>query len=98
MFRKTLLAIAAAGVLGTAAFVSTPASAHGSRHGGWHGGSHGGSHGGWHGGWNRPHHQSWGPRFFHRPAYAGFYNPCLRRTVVLTPWGPRTRLVNICAY
>jgi len=49
----------------------------------------------WHGGWG---HYAFGPRFFYRPAYTGYYDGCLRRRVAYTPWGPRVRWVNVCGY
>jgi len=46
----------------------------------------------WNGGW---HHGFWGPRvgFYAGPAY---YNSCLRRQWVGTPYGPRLRWINVC--
>jgi hypothetical protein len=80
MLRKTILAIAAAAALGTAALAPTSASAWGG-HGGWHGG-------GWHGGgW----HRGWGPGFY-GPGYGG----CMVRRWVYTPYGPVLRWVNRC--
>jgi hypothetical protein len=52
----------------------------------------------WHGGWYGGHHGFWGPRFYYRPAYTGYYDGCLRRRVVYTPWGARVRLINVCGY
>jgi hypothetical protein len=85
MFRKLMLAFAAAGALGTASLASTtPAAA-------WYGGWHGG----WHGGWG--HHHVWGgPRIVVAgPSYV-VANSCLRRQLVQTRWGVRYRTVNVC--
>ncbi len=39
-------------------------------------------------------------RFYGGPAFVvgGDYDDCLRRRIVDTRWGPRVRVVNICAY
>jgi hypothetical protein len=46
--------------------------------------------GGWHGGWH-----GWGPHF---GLYVGptYYNPCMHRQWIDTPYGPRLRWVNVC--
>jgi hypothetical protein len=81
MFKKTILAVAATIALGTAVLApTTAASAHGFH--GFHGGHHGWGHG-----WGR----NWG----------GFgvtvVGPsCYEYQTVMTPRGPRTRLVNVC--
>jgi hypothetical protein len=80
MLRKLSLAAVAAASLALAALAPTSASAWGGGHG-----RHG--HHGW--GWS-------GPRFYAAaPAYYG-YGGCYVRRLVLTPWGPRSRLVNRC--
>lgn len=82
MFRKIVLTLATAAVVGGAALSPTTASAWGGGHG-------------WHGGWRpapiyRPYH---GPRFYApRVAFGG----CYVQRVVPTPWGPRVRMVNRC--
>ena len=86
MFRKLVLTLAATAALGTAALTttSTPAAA-------WKGGFHGHHH--------HHHHGHWRGGFrFYTPAHVGYraYDSCLRRRVVATPWGLRTRWVNVC--
>jgi len=46
----------------------------------------------WHGGW---HGHFWGPHF---GLYAGpaYYDACVRRQWIDTPFGPRQRWVNVC--
>ena len=78
--RTTLFSLAAAAALGVAAFTPTTAFA-----ASWHHGYH-----------YRPH---FGRVFFaplpYAPAYAS--DACVyRKRVVLTPWGPRVRLVPVC--
>jgi hypothetical protein len=81
MFRKFVLAAAAATALGTAALVPTTASAY-------HWGGHhwGGHHWGHHWGWGHHRWGGWGG-----PRYWGVYGGC--RRWVLTPWGWRVRWV-----
>jgi hypothetical protein len=90
MFRKLLLAAAAALSLGVAALAPTSASA-------WGGGWHGGYHPGWHAGfYHRPYGWGYGPRFYvGGPAY-GYGGGCYVRRLVPSPWGPHWRLVNRC--
>jgi hypothetical protein len=45
---------------------------------------------GWHGGW---HGHFWGPGVYAGPVY---YNSCLHRQWVDTPYGPRLRWINVC--
>jgi hypothetical protein len=82
MFRKLALGLFAAASLGAAALAPTSASAY-----------YGGPH--WHPGFGF-HHVWGGPRFFvgGGPVYAG--GGCVVRRWVMTPWGPRPRLVNRC--
>ena len=82
MFRKIALGLFAAASLGAAALAPTSASA-------FYGGPH------WHPGFGF-HHVWGGPRFFvgGGPVYAG--GGCVVRRWVMTPWGPRPRLVNRC--
>jgi hypothetical protein len=51
----------------------------------------------WNGGWHGHffHGPFFGPRFAFY-AGPGYYNPCLRRQWVPTPFGPRPRWVNVC--
>jgi hypothetical protein len=87
VLRGLSLAAAAACSLGAAALAPTQASA-------WDG------YGGWHGGWY--HHGWWGPRFYvggpvhYGPPVSYGYGTCYVSELVLTPWGPRWRLVNRC--
>jgi hypothetical protein len=48
----------------------------------------------WNGGWGHGH-GFWGPRvgLYVGP---GYYNSCLRRQWVGTPYGPRLRWINVC--
>ena len=81
MLRTTILALAAAAVLGTAALMPSAASAHG-----WHGGWHDGWHG-WHGRFFAP-----GVAVYAGPVYGG----CWVQRWVYTPYGPALRWVNSC--
>ena len=82
MFRKLMIATAAAAALGAAALSPTAASA------GWHGGHWGG---GFRGGWGGP-----GP-FFRVGVYNGYYgNCCLEKHKVLTSRGWRFRWYRVC--
>ena len=50
------------------------------------------------GGFYGHHHHFYGPRFVYGgPVYVA-YNSCWRTRWVATPWGPRLRRVNVCAY
>ena len=82
MLRKLILGLVAASSLGLTALAPTAASA-------WGGHPHF-----WHPGFGF-HHVWRGPRFVAAPVYAGGYS-CFVRRVVVTPWGPRARLVNRC--
>ncbi len=97
MFRKSIIAFAAAATLGVAALASTPASAH------WgHGGGHfGGGHFGFHHAFFFHRGFVGHPFFFHRYA---FYRPvyfddgygCWRWRRVPTYWGWHWRRVWVC--
>ena len=89
MFRKTILALSAALLVGFAAFSPTSADAR-PIHGGFH---RGGIHGGFHGGFR--HH--FGPRFVvGAPLAYGYGSPCVRVHRAWTPWGVRYHRVNVC--
>jgi hypothetical protein len=81
--RKTMLAVAAAVVLGTATMTTGAMAAP-------HGHFGGGHFGGWRGGWGPG---SGGLYAFGGPAY---YGGCWQRRWVPTPFGMRSRLVNVC--
>jgi hypothetical protein len=83
MFRKILITLAALSTLGVAAVAPTVASAH------WNGGWHGG----WHSHFFHGHFFGPGVAFYAGP---GYYNPCLHREWIATPFGPRPRWVNVC--
>ena len=80
MFRKFALGLVAAASLSAAALAPTAASAKPFGFGG-------GWHGGWGGGWHH-HHIGLG--------YVGVGDACLVSQPVLTPFGYRMRLVNVC--
>ena len=81
MFRKLALGLFAAASLGAAALAPTSASA-------FYGGPH------WHPGFG--FHRFWAPRVVvGGPVYYGGYS-CVVRRWVMTPWGPRPRLINRC--
>jgi len=87
MFRKLALGLFAAVSLGVAALAPTSASAF------W-GGPHWGGGPYWHPGFG--FHRYWGPRVVGGgPIYYGGYS-CVVRRWVMTPWGPRPRLINRC--
>jgi hypothetical protein len=82
MFRKFALGLVAAASLSAAALAPTAASAKPFGFGG-------GWHGGWGGGWHH-HHIGLGL------GYVGVGDACLVSQPVLTPFGYRMRLVNVC--
>jgi hypothetical protein len=84
MFSKTILAVATTLVLGVAALAPTAASAKHFGGPGFHG-----FHGGWGHGW-----RGYGWRGGFGVALVG--PSCYDYRTVLTPVGPRVRLVNIC--
>ena len=81
MFRKFALGFIAAASISAAALAPTAASAKGFG---------GGFGGGWGGGWHHHHHfgLGFGP--------VGVGDACLVSRPVLTPFGYRMRLVNVC--
>ncbi|HEY0568462.1 MAG TPA: hypothetical protein VGD13_10130 [Xanthobacteraceae bacterium] len=83
MFRKITLALVAAASLSAMALAPTAASA------GWKGG-------GWGGGWHHHHHHGFGGLGFVGGGYGG--EGCYQSRLVPTPFGPRFRLVNVCAF
>jgi hypothetical protein len=48
----------------------------------------------WHGGWGW--HGHWGPGVGFYVGGPGYYDSCLRRQWVGTPYGPRLRWINVC--
>jgi hypothetical protein len=84
MFRKITLALVAAASLSAMALAPTAASA------GWKGG-------GWGGGWHHHHHHGFGGLGFVGGGYGGG-DGCYQSRLVPTPFGPRFRLVNVCAF
>ena len=84
MLRKLTLALVAAASLGAMALAPTAASAGGGKWGGKWGG-------GWHG--HHHHHHGFGPGF----VGGGYgYDGCYKPRRVMTPYGFRVRLVNVC--
>jgi len=83
MFRKLALGLVAAASLSAAALAPTAASAKPFG---------GGFGGGWHGGWHHHHHFGLGLGF----VGLGAADACLVSQPVLTPFGYRMRLVNVC--
>jgi hypothetical protein len=83
MFRKLTLALVAAASLSAMALAPTVASA------GWKGG-------GWGGGWHHHHHGHGFGIGFIGGGYGG--DGCYQTRRVLTDFGYRFRLVNVCAY
>jgi hypothetical protein len=81
MFRKRMLAMAAAISLSLAAF--TPSRAADLRAADLDG-------------WHTQHRGVWGPRFYNGVPVSFGYGLCYQRQLLQTPWGPRWRLVNQC--
>ena len=84
MFRKITLALVAVASLSAIALAPTAASA------GWKGG-------GWGGGWHHHHHHGFGGLGYIGGGYGGG-DGCYQSRLVPTPFGPRFRLVNVCAF
>jgi hypothetical protein len=82
MLRKVTLAIVAAASLSATALAPTAASAH-SWGGGWGGG-----------GWGGGYHHHWGHGF--GIGFVGGGEGCYVSRPVMTPFGYRYRLVNVC--
>ena len=87
MLRKLMIGLVAAASLSTVALAPTAASA-GGFHGGWHGGWHGG-------GWGFHHHHFGSGIAF---VGGGGYDECYVTRTVITPYGYRRRIVNVCGY
>ena len=86
MLRKLIIGLVAAASLSTLALAPTAASAKG---GGWGGG--------FGGGWGFHHHH----HFYPGIAFVGGgygYDGCYVPRTVLTPFGYRRRIVNVCGY
>ena len=82
MLRKLTLALVAAASLSAAALAPTAASAGG---------------GGYWGGWHPHHHHHWG-HGFGIGFVGGGYDGCYQTRRVMTAFGPRFRVVNVCVY
>ena len=82
MIRKLALGLAAAATISAAALAPTSASAHGFGFGG-----------GWGGGWGGWHHHYFGG---YGIGLIGAGDSCYVSRTVLTPFGMRYRLVNVC--
>lgn len=87
MLRKLALALIASASLAAVALAPSAASAK-PFGGGWGGGWGGGFH----------HHHHWGHGF--GIGYIGGYDDdgCYETRRVMTPFGPRLRTINVCAY
>jgi hypothetical protein len=86
MFRKLTLALVAAASLSALALAPTAASAKN-----WGGG--------WGGGWGGYHHHHFGHGFGIGYVGGGYGDEgCYQTRRVMTDFGPRFRVVNVCAY
>ena len=85
MFRKLIIGLVAAASLGTLALAPTAASAKPWGYGG-----------GWGGGWGFHHHHLYPGIAFVGGGYG--YDGCYVPRTVLTPYGYRRRIVNVCGY
>jgi hypothetical protein len=85
MLRKLTLALVAAASLSAVALAPSAASAKPFG-------------GGWGGGWGGGFHHHWGHGF--GIGYVGGYDDggCYETRRVMTPFGPRLRTINVCAY
>ena len=85
MLRKLIIGLVAAASLSTLALAPTAASAKPWGFGG----------GGWGGGWGYHHHHFGGGITF---VGGGFDEGCYVSRTVLTPFGYRRRIINVCGY
>ena len=90
MLRKLTLALVAAASLSAIALAPTAASAGGGKWGGGGGGFHHHHHG--------HHHHGFGLDFIGGGYGGGYGDGCYQPRRIMTPFGPRVRLVNVCIY